>query len=139
MTEQELNYACEWLENALPNIEYITNASALRQNKKQFIDTFRKAMTEKTNPLFEQCLANVDPDTKAEVRWNMELTWHKVSEELPMYDVAVIVSYDGNTEDCCFNHRSNNPMVKTTQHDWCEIGYDAEPTHWMYIPEIKED
>ena len=44
MTEQELNKACEWLDNTLPNIEYITNASALRQTKRQYIDTFRKTM-----------------------------------------------------------------------------------------------
>ena len=39
-----LDKACDWLENTLPDIEYITSASALRQNKKQFINTFRKAM-----------------------------------------------------------------------------------------------
>lgn len=44
MTEHEMNKACEWLDNTLPNIEYITNASALRQTKKQYIDAFRKAM-----------------------------------------------------------------------------------------------
>lgn len=37
--------ACEWLDNTLPNIEYITNASALRQTKKQYIESFRKAMS----------------------------------------------------------------------------------------------
>ena len=38
--------ACEWLEKNLPDIEYITNASAYRQSKSEFIDTFRKAMEE---------------------------------------------------------------------------------------------
>lgn len=38
--------ACEWLEKSLPDIEYITNASAYRQSKSEFIDTFRKAMEE---------------------------------------------------------------------------------------------
>lgn len=42
----DLDKACEWLDNTLPNIEYITNASALRQTKRQYIDTFRKAMSE---------------------------------------------------------------------------------------------
>ena len=65
--------------------------------------------------------------------------WHKASEELPPYDKVVIVAYDGNTDDCCFNHRSNNPEVKTSENGWCDIGYDTVPTHWMYIPEIKED
>lgn len=35
-------------------------------------DAFRKAMTTKTNPLFKQALANVDPETRAEVRGNMD-------------------------------------------------------------------
>lgn len=68
-----------------------------------------------------------------------ENLWHKTSEELPPYDKVVIVAYDGYTEDCCFNHRSNNPEVKTSDNGWCDVGYDTEPTHWMEIPEIKED
>lgn len=114
----------------------------LEPHRRNFtIDDFRKAMSTKTNPLFEQALANVNPDTRAEVRGNMDavLTWHKASDELPPYDKVVIVAYDGNTEDCCFNHRSNDPEVKTSENGWCDVGYDTEPTHWMYIPEIKED
>ena len=41
-----IDKACEWLEKSLPDIEYITNASAYRQTKSEFIDTFRKAMEE---------------------------------------------------------------------------------------------
>ena len=41
-----IDKACEWLEKNLPDIEYITNASAYRQSKSEFIDTFRKAMEE---------------------------------------------------------------------------------------------
>lgn len=36
--------AAKWLEECLPDMEYITNASALRQNKKQFISSFCKAL-----------------------------------------------------------------------------------------------
>ena len=63
--------ACEWLGYCLPEMEYITNASALRQNKKEFIESFRKAMTTKFDPLFEECLAMVDSEIRAEVRANM--------------------------------------------------------------------
>ena len=42
----DIGKACEWLEKNLPDIEYITNASAYRQSKSEFIDTFRKAMEE---------------------------------------------------------------------------------------------
>lgn len=65
--------------------------------------------------------------------------WHRASEELPMYDIAVIVAYSKCDWDMCFNHRSNNPEVKTTKNGWCDVGFDGEPTHWMPIPEIKED
>ena len=34
------------LEKNLPDMEYITNASAYRQSKSEFIETFRKAMEE---------------------------------------------------------------------------------------------
>ena len=112
MTEQELNYACEVVRDCAN--EYFGDW----EQSCKLSDDFRKAMS--------KC---------GEIA--IDKLWHKTSEELPMYDVAVIVSYD--TEDCCFNHRSNNPMVKTTENGWCEIGYDAEPTHWMEIPEIKED
>ena len=39
-----IDKAGEWLGYCLPEMEYITNASALRQNKKEFIESFRKAM-----------------------------------------------------------------------------------------------
>lgn len=41
-----INKACKWFEKNLPDMEYITNASAYRQSKSEFIDTFRKAMEE---------------------------------------------------------------------------------------------
>lgn len=67
-------------------------------------------------------------------------TWHKATEELPMYDIVVIVAYSKCDWDICFNHRSNDPEVKTTKNDWCEIGYNGEPIYWMYVPEFpKED
>lgn len=65
--------------------------------------------------------------------------WHKASEELPMYNIAVVVAYSKCDWDICFNHRSNNPEVKTTKNGWCDVGFDGEPIYWMYIPEIKED
>lgn len=139
-----LDKACEWLVNALAYSirEWSQNGETWEiVTRDTFINHFRKAMTDKTSPLFEQALADVNPDTRAEVRGNMDavLTWHKASEELPPYDKVVIVAYDGYTEDCCFNHRSNDPEVKTSENGWCDVGYDTEPTHWMEIPEIKED
>lgn len=43
--KETIDKACEWIDNTLPNIEYITNASALRQTKRQYIDTFRNAVS----------------------------------------------------------------------------------------------
>lgn len=36
--------ACKWLDKNLPDMEYITNASPYRQSKREFIESFRKAM-----------------------------------------------------------------------------------------------
>lgn len=66
MTEQELNKACDILWDIIePYVNTSEDCEAIQ-------NAFRKAMTEKTNPLFEQCLANVNPETRVEVRKNME-------------------------------------------------------------------
>lgn len=125
MTKQELNTACEWLENALPNIEYITNASALRQNKKQFIDAFRKAMS--------NC---------GEIAIN-KLTWHKVSEELPTCfgDYLVVIKSKQFGRRCalkCWYGYPKDPFGDNPSKEWA-LEDDEIVTHWMPIPEIKED
>lgn len=50
-------------------------------------------MTEKTNTLFEQCLADVDPETRAEVRKNMELTWQDIREIVEIADDIAVHEY----------------------------------------------
>lgn len=69
MTEQELNKACAWLKE---NYREFWGYIEYDDDPTEMFDLFRKAMTAKTNPLFEQTLANVNPDTRAEVRKNME-------------------------------------------------------------------
>ena len=144
MTEQELNKACEWLkENA---DKYIYDAEVSRYKPPQLTisgkcwEDFRKAMSTKTNPLFEQCLANVDPDTRAEVWRNMDavLAWHKTSEELPK-DKRFFACHD-------FSHIEVLEYSKRKNGYWNTKGsFFAEPeasqyfTHWMEIPELPEE
>lgn len=44
--QEAVEKALEWLRECLPNIEYITNSSALRLNKNEFIKQFKKEMKE---------------------------------------------------------------------------------------------
>ena len=59
--------ACEWLKNELNGYDFY-----LQRDVDAFVDDFRKAMTTKFDPLFEECLAMVDSEIRAEVRANME-------------------------------------------------------------------
>lgn len=140
--EQFIDKACRWLVEHSHNSDTQDGTTCTPiMTDGTLIEDFRKAMTEKTNPIFERCLAKVSPEVRAEVRKNMDvaLVWHKASEELPKYEVAVIVAYNGSIMDCCFNHRSSNPEVKTTKNGWCDVGYDGEPTYWMEIPELPKE
>lgn len=142
MTEQELNKACEIVRD-LAN-EYFGDW----EQSCKFEDKFRKAMTEKTNPLFEQALADVDPDTRAEVRRNMEAVvkesltteWHKASEELPKDTCEVLICWRER------NYILHYPQVAMFYGDADkpsrfenENGMPVMPDYWMPIPEIKED
>ena len=67
-TEQQaidINNACEYCEN---NWEQYFKS---RSDMKCFKGWLRKAMTASIDPLFEECLAMVDPEIRAEVRANM--------------------------------------------------------------------
>lgn len=139
MTEQELNKACEIVRD-LAN-EYFGDW----EQSCKFEDKFRKAMTEKTNPLFEQALADVDPDTRAEVRRNMEAVvkesltteWHKASEELPYRNGIYLIRgvYENLTKDIFYSTSAYDAEYGKF------INYPSYGiiTHWMPIPEIKED
>ena len=135
--------ACEWLDKRLEF--YAVDAGCF--NYERFFKDFRKAMTEKTSPLFEQCLANVNPETRAEVRQNMdavvkdslttELTWHKASEELPYRNGIYLIRgvYENLTKDIFYSTSAYDAEYGKF------INYPSYGivTHWMEIPEIKED
>lgn len=73
-TEQkqiDIDKACEWLGYCLPEMEYITNASALRQKKKEFIESFREAMEVET--------CNSDKNLQ-------ELTWQDIRRIVEIAD-----------------------------------------------------
>lgn len=85
----------------------------------------------------EEALANINPDTRAEVRRNMELTWHKTSEGLPK-DRRFFACRDfPNIEVLEYSERKNGY--------WNTKGsFFAEPeasqyfTYWMEIPELPK-
>lgn len=57
-----------------------------------------------------------------------------VDEALPKYDETVIVAwYNG---DYSFNHRSNDPAVKTDENGFCDYGC-SEVVAWMPLPEFE--
>ena len=81
--EQIIDKACVWLKEHIwvGSPEKIGNIyfTTLLTHNRDLIDEFRKDMGEKTNPIFERCLAKVNPETRAEVRRNFDLvnslTW----------------------------------------------------------------
>ena len=131
-----IDKACEWLEKYMESLGYIDEWCRNGE------DDFRKAMTEKTNPLFEQCLANVNPEIRAEVRRNMDaaLVWHKVSEELPKVDKyrKCIKVFARKGDDVFVAFYSIAAGFSLSSSFYTEYALSGV-THWMEIPEIKED
>lgn len=64
--------------------------------------------------------------------------WIRVEEALPEYDEAVLIidktGIEGN--GVYFNHRSNNPIVKTYENGFCDIGL-SEVMYWCEVPEFE--
>jgi len=60
-----------------------------------------------------------------------------VEDALPEYNKAVLIidktGIEGN--GVYFNHRSNNPIVKTYENGFCDIGL-SEVMFWMPIPKF---
>lgn len=72
------------------------------------------------------------------VQWAVSNQWISVDEALPEYEEAVLVIDKLGVEDTgyYFNHRSNNPMVKTYKNGFCDIGFE-EVEYWMPVPELN--
>ena len=64
--------------------------------------------------------------------------WISVEDVLPEYDEAVLVIDKTGIEETgvYFNHRSNNPMVKTYENGFCDIGM-SEVMYWCEVPEFE--
>lgn len=66
--------------------------------------------------------------------------WISVHEALPPYEEDVLIVDKPGEEGygIYFNHRSNNPRVKTYQNGFCDLfGEAGEVLYWMPIPELK--
>ena len=61
-----------------------------------------------------------------------------VKDALPEYNKAVLIidktGIEGN--GVYFNHRSNNPIVKTYENGFCDIGL-SEVMCWCEVPKLK--
>ena len=64
--------------------------------------------------------------------------WISVEDALPEYDEAVLVIDKTGIEETgvYFNHRSNNPMVKTYENGFCDIGM-SEVMYWCEVPKFE--
>lgn len=64
--------------------------------------------------------------------------WISVEDVLPKYDEAVLVIDKTGIEGTgvYFNHRSNNPMVKTYENGFCDIGM-SEVMYWCEVPKFE--
>lgn len=64
--------------------------------------------------------------------------WISVEDVLPKYDEAVLVIDKTGIEGTgvYFNHRSNNPMVKTYENGFCDIG-TSEVMYWCEVPKFE--
>ena len=94
-----IDKACRWLVEHSHNSDTqdgITCTPVMTEGT--LIEDFRKAMTAKTNPLFEKCLANVNPETRAEVRKNMDLanllTWEDVRSIVEIADEMIRTAHN---------------------------------------------
>lgn len=65
----------------------------------KFEDKFRNAMTKKTNPLFEQCLANVNPKTREEVRKNIEALANCDQQKVRQYSESRILALPADVNE----------------------------------------
>lgn len=89
------------------------------------------------NELFEQCLADVNPDMRAEVRKNMELTWHKTSDGLPKDRLFFACRDFPNIEVLEYSDKKNG-YWNTKGSFFAEPGASQYFTHWMEIPELPK-
>jgi|GEM_PF-2935444 len=64
--------------------------------------------------------------------------WISVEDVLPKYDEAVLVIDKTGIEGTgvYFNHRSSNPMVKTYENGFCDIGM-SEVMYWCEVPKFE--
>ena len=64
--------------------------------------------------------------------------WISVEDALPEYDEAVLVIDKTGIEETgvYFSHRSNNPMVKTYENGFCDIGM-SEVMYWCEVPKFE--
>ena len=64
--------------------------------------------------------------------------WISVEEALPEYDKEVLVIDKTEIEETgvYFNHRSDNPMVKTYENGFCDIGM-SEVMYWCEVPKFE--
>ena len=71
-------------------------------------------------------------------RFSLSHQWISVEDVLPKYDKAVLVIDKTGIEGTgvYFNHRSNNPMVKTYENGFCDIGM-SEVMYWCEVPKFE--
>ena len=76
-------------------------------------------------------------DFIAGAEYTLSHQWISVEDVLPKYDESVLVidktGIEGN--GVYFNHRSNNPMVKTDENGFCDIGL-PEVMYWCEVPKL---
>lgn len=74
----------------------------------------------------------------AGARFALSNQWISVDEALPDYEEGVLVIDKLGVENTgyYFNHRSNNPMVKTYKNGFCDIVFE-EVAYWMPVPELN--
>ena len=126
MTEQELNYACEWLEfNAggyLGLVHEESMACATLHTAKMIKD-FREAMS--------NC---------GEIAIDKP-TWHKVSEELPKEEAFLVRKIDNPQVYAVliYSHKKKGFWNTITGGFNTIDGVLEYYTHWMKIPKIKKD
>lgn len=72
-------------------------------------------------------------------QWRIQSAWHNPSEMLPGYDESVLVEYELYGEkNYCFSHRSNNPIVETTEYEFC-FYHNGKIIRWAYIKDLIPD
>lgn len=73
--------------------------------------------------------------------WMLNHQWISVEEALPPYGESVLVIDEAHValgdNDCYFNHRSNDPNVKTHDDGFCYYGR-RKVLYWMPIPKLNK-